>query len=97
MPKAYVVAMLEITNPEGMGPYLGNVGATIAAHGGRYLVKSMGEKLYTENDPNPVTVVLEFPDKEAVMAWKNSAEYQKILSSRLDNSHGPLVICEGLE
>jgi uncharacterized protein (DUF1330 family) len=97
MAKAYAIAMIEVTNLEGMGPYFENVGETIAAHGGRYLVKHMGENLYTENDPKPLTVILEFPDKEAVMAWKTSTEYQKTVSFRLDNSNGPLVLCEGLD
>jgi len=57
----------------------------------------MGEKLHSEDHPNPLTVVLEFPSTEAVMGWKSSAEYQKIVSFRLDNSNGPLVICEGVE
>lgn len=33
MPKAYVMGMLTITNPEGMGPYMAAVPETIAEHG----------------------------------------------------------------
>lgn len=56
----------------------------------------MEEKLYAEDDPNPITVVIEFPDANSAMAWKTSDAYQAILPGRLDNSEGPLVICEGV-
>jgi uncharacterized protein (DUF1330 family) len=57
----------------------------------------MGEKLYTEGDPGPVSVVIEFPDAAAAMAWKSADNYKAILPMRLDNSEGPLVICDGVE
>ena len=97
MAKAYLVAMIKVTNMDGMGPYMAAVPDTVAEHGGRFLVRNMDEKLHSEDDPNPITVVIEFPDAEAAMAWKNSDNYQAILSARLDNSEGPLVICEGVE
>ena len=97
MPTACVMGMLTITNPEGMGPYMAAVPETIAEHGGRFLVRHMGEKLYTEGDPGPVSVVIEFPDAAAAMAWKSADNYKAILPMRLDNSEGPLVICDGVE
>ena len=97
MTKAYVVAMIKVNDMEGIGSYMAAVPQTVADHGGRFLVRHMAEKLYVENDPNPVTVVIEFPDADSAMAWKTSEAYQAIVSSRLDNSEGPLVICEGVE
>ena len=57
----------------------------------------MDEKLHSEDDPNPITVVIEFPDAVSAMSWKNSDTYQAILPARLNNSEGPLVICDGVE
>ena len=95
MSKTYLMGMLQVDNPEGMGPYLEKVQETVANHGGQYLVR-LGEVLYSEGDPNPAMVILEFPDSESAMAWKDSDEYQEILPHRLNNSHGPVVIGEGL-
>ena len=95
MSKAYLMGMLEVDNPDGMGPYLEKVEETVTNHGGRYLVR-MGEIHYSEDDPNSIAVIFEFPDAEAAMAWKNSPEYQEILPHRLDNSHGPVLIVDGL-
>ena len=97
MTKAYVVAMIKVTNMEGMGSYMAGVAQTVDDNGGRFLVRHMEEKLYAEDDPNPITVVIEFPDTNSAMAWKTSDAYQAILPGRLDNSEGPLVICEGVE
>ena len=80
-----------------MSPWNGGVEGTVTEHGGRFLVRHTGEKLYTEDDPNPITVVIEFPNSEAAMNWKKSDNYQAILPLRLDNSEGPLVICDGVE
>jgi uncharacterized protein (DUF1330 family) len=97
MPKAYVVGMIKVNNMEGFAPYKAAIDPSIAEHGGRFIVRHRDEKLHAEDDPNPITVVIEFPDAESAMAWKNSDNYQAILPSRLDNSEGPLVICEGVE
>ncbi|MGY9075229.1 MAG: DUF1330 domain-containing protein [Acidimicrobiales bacterium] len=97
MPKGYVVAMVKVNNMEGMAPYMDSVGETVTEHGGRFLVRHMGEKLYTEDDPNPITVVIEFPSPDAALNWKKSDSYQAIVRHRLDNSEGPFVICDGLE
>ncbi|MFQ3329277.1 MAG: hypothetical protein ACI85J_001013 [Candidatus Poriferisodalaceae bacterium] len=40
---------------------------------------------------------MEFPNSDSAIAWKNSDEYQNILNFRLDNSEGPLIICDGVE
>jgi len=93
--KAYLVALLKINDAEAMGPYMTAVEKTVTDHGGSYLVRG-GAQHYTEGDPNPVAVVLEFPDSDSAIAWKTSAAYQEILPFRLDNSEGPLVICDGI-
>ena len=97
MAKAYLVGMINVTNMDGMGPYMAAVEDTITEHGGKFLVRHMDEKLHSEDDPNPITVVIEFPDAVSAMSWKNSDTYQAILPARLDNSEGPLVICDGVE
>lgn len=43
MPKAYVVAMIQVNNMEGMSPYMAGVEGTVTEHGGRFLVRHMGE------------------------------------------------------
>jgi uncharacterized protein (DUF1330 family) len=39
---AYVVASIEVTNPQGYRDYVGEVGTTMTAHGGEVLVIADG-------------------------------------------------------
>jgi uncharacterized protein (DUF1330 family) len=92
---AYFVAELELTNPAGFESYRAAVPATIAQHGGRYLTRG-GTVELIEGGPQPKRVViLEFPDIAAVKRWYGSAEYQKILPSRLANSTARAFIVDG--
>jgi uncharacterized protein (DUF1330 family) len=95
----YVVWDGEITNRQGLEPYVAAVSDTIAKHGGRYLVRgaSANPKLI-EGGPEPkVFVILEFPDAASFDRWYKSPEYQKILPHRLHNSKGRLFTLEGMK
>ena len=89
----YLIANYNITNPEGYQSYLAAVGPTIVAHGGEILVAGPGSEA-VEGQPGAVTVVLKFPSKEALRAWYDSDEYQKIIHHRTDNTEGSLVFAD---
>ena len=93
----YALVELEITNLDGMAPYIKAVAGTIAAHGGKYLV-SAGKTEVAEGGvgPYPVKVVLEFPSMVAAKGWYHSAAYQAILPHRLNNSKGNFIWVDGV-
>ena len=92
---AYLIADIEVTNPEGFKKYQEAVPATIAKHGGKYLVRG-GEVEPMEGDWTPTRmVVLEFPNMATLKKWYNSDEYQNIIADRTDNSNGNMVFVEG--
>ena len=92
----FALIELEITNRDGMGPYLKGVSDTIANHGGKYLVRG-GNTEVAEGGIGeyPVKVVLEFPSMHSAKSWYNSSEYQEILPHRTANSKGNFVWAEG--
>jgi uncharacterized protein (DUF1330 family) len=47
-----------------------------------------------EGNPEHLSVVLKFPDMDALKGWYDSPEYQKILPLRLDNSEGIVTFAE---
>ena len=56
--------------------------ATVAAYGGKFLVRG-SEVLVLEGEWNhDRLVLLEFPDKNSVMNWYHSKEYEKARSIR---------------
>ncbi len=72
---AYVIVETNITDPEQYERYRDAAPASIAAHGGRYLVRG-GELAVFEGDWDPArVVVLEFPDLETAKRWYASEEY----------------------
>lgn len=91
---SYLVTTYTITNPEGYKAYAAAVGPTIVSHGGKILVAGPGS-VAIEGDPKPVTVVLEFPTRDALQGWYDSAEYQAIIHLRTDNSEGSMVFADG--
>jgi uncharacterized protein (DUF1330 family) len=93
---AYFVFELEITNMDAMVPYREAVGATLAQYGGRFPVR-LGATELIEGCPEPKRIVIvEFADAAACKRWYNSAEYQKILPNRLENSKARAFTVEGI-
>ena len=90
---SYLVANYNVTNPDGYQKYLAAVGPTIAAHGGKILVAGPNATP-KEGKPGGITVVLEFPTREALEGWYDSAEYQAIIHLRTDNTQGALVFAD---
>jgi len=93
----YALIELEITNMDGMGPYIQAVAGTVAAHGGKYLVQAGNTEVIEGSlGEYPVKVVLEFPSMAAAKGWYNSAEYQAILPHRTKNSKCNFIWAEGV-
>ena len=92
---AYVIAQIEVTDQAAYDEYGKGVRATIAAHGGRFLVRG-GAVEVLEGDFIPKrVVVLEFPDAEAARRWYRSPEYQPLLALRKRASRASLYVVEG--
>ena len=92
----YALIELEITNMDGMGPYVVAVSDTITNHGGRYLVRAGSTEVIEGGlGEYPLKVVLEFPSMDAAKGWYNSAEYQAILPHRTASSKCNLILTEG--
>ena len=93
---AYMLAQLNIHNPEGFERYREKVAPMAAKFGGRYLVRG-GEVTTLEGElPASRLVIIEFNDREAAERWYFSDEYQEILPLRLNNANGTAVIVDGI-
>jgi uncharacterized protein (DUF1330 family) len=92
---AYVLAEIEITNPEGYKEYTAQVPATIAKYGGRFVVRG-GKATALEGEwPERRRVLIEFPSTEAARQWFDSPEYEKPKAMRRAASNGRLLLLEG--
>ena len=93
---AYVLAEIEITNPEGYKEYTTRVPATIAKYGGRFLVRGGATTPLEGNWPQQRRVLIEFPSVEAAKRWYDSPDYEKLKAMRIANSKGRLLLLEGV-
>jgi len=72
---AYLIANVNVQDPATFEEYRKQVPATIAKHGGRYLVRG-GRVERLEGSWNPTRlVVLEFPSMEQARRWYDSDDY----------------------
>ncbi|NLU84850.1 DUF1330 domain-containing protein [Rhodococcus sp. HNM0569] len=74
--------------------YLERIDATLAAHGGRFLVHG-SKATPVEGDWEGDAIVVEFPSPAALRAWYRSPEYQAILPLRSENSDSTVVLLDG--
>jgi uncharacterized protein (DUF1330 family) len=100
MPKAYVVAEIQVSNPEGYADYRALSTAALAQYGGKWLARG-GERLQFEgnderHNENWRTVVVEFPSLQQARTWYESPEYTHAREIRQAHSIGRLFIVEGV-
>ena len=93
---AYFIVEVNITDPQLFQEYAKAVPATIAGHGGKYLVRG-GTLERKEGDWMPKrVVVLEFPSMDQARKWYGSPEYKPLLAMRLKAASSKLILVEGV-
>jgi len=93
---AYVIAQVQVKDPEAYKNYAGQVQATVESHGGRFLARG-GELSVLEGDwPYPRVVIIEFPTREDAQAWHDSDVYRPLRELRQSASDGNLVLLSGV-
>ena len=95
MPKGYVIARVDVTDPEAYSRYAPAATKTIAAHGGRELPRG-GRSEALEGKARARNVVLEFDSYEAARAYYYSADYQAARLLRVGAAETEIVLIEGV-
>lgn len=94
---AYVIALVEILQPERYPEYKEHASRAIVAFGGRYIVRG-GRVEVLEGEWAPKrTVILEFDNMERARAWWNSEEYREGKALRQAIARSTLLLVEGVE
>lgn len=93
---AYVISEVEILDPVAIEDYRQLAAASIAAFGGRYLVRG-GEAFAVEGGPPPKgLIVVEFPSMARAREWYASKEYAAALKVRESVLDRRLLFVEGV-
>jgi uncharacterized protein (DUF1330 family) len=93
---AYVIADIEVTDSTGFAEYQQKVPATIAAYGGRYLVRGGACEVLEGSWSPKRCVVLEFPSMAQLKTWYGSPEYRPLIAIRERTTKSNLVVVEGV-
>ena len=92
---AYLIGDIEVTDPDTYARYAAGVPGTVAAYGGRYLIRGVSGEVF-EGDWTPKRLVLlEFESMERAKAWYNSPEYADLKKLRQSASKGNLIFADG--
>ena len=92
---AYIIADVEVTDPEKFEEYRKLVPPTIEAFGGRYMVRG-GAIDSLEGDWQPTRlVVIEFDDAVRAKAWHGSELYAPAKALREASSNTRMIVVDG--
>jgi len=93
---AYVVVEIEVLDKERYEDYKRMVPPSLAAYGGRFVVRG-GAAQTLEGDWSPKRlVILQFPSVERAKAWWGSGEYAEAKALRQATARTRMIVVEGL-
>ena len=94
MPKGYVIARADITDPDAYAQYAVQATEAIKAHGGKPLARG-GRHEALEGPARKRNVVLEFESFEKAREYYHSAQYQAAKALREGAAEMEMVLVEG--
>jgi len=93
---AYILVTIEIDDPVTYEKYKLAAPASIAAYGGRYIVRGGALETLEGTWAPKRLVILEFPSVERAKAWVNSPEYRDARAMRHACARSEMIVVEGL-
>ena len=96
MPKGYVIAQINVTDPQTYQSYVAKVLPTVEAFGGRFIVRGGKAQSYEGTPTGNRHVVIEFPSYQAADKWYHSDAYAEAKALRQSASNSVQTIVEGV-
>ncbi len=93
---AYVIARVNVTDPDKYENYKALAPAAIKKYGGEYLARGGALATLEGDAENRRVVILRFDDMDAAKAFYNSPEYQAAKKEREGAADGQFIVVEGL-
>ena len=97
MAPGFVIAQIDVTDPERYKDYVASVGASVKKFGGVYMVRGGDAETVEGEIPGQRSVIIQFPSYQAAKDWYRSPEYSEVKLIRQEASTGAMTIVEGLE
>lgn len=92
----YIIADIEVTDPEEYKRYAQQTQATIDKYGGKFIVRG-GQPETIEGDWQAKRIIIiEFPSVEQANAWYNSPEYSAIAGIRQHSAISRIILVQSV-
>jgi uncharacterized protein (DUF1330 family) len=92
----YIVADIEITDPDEYQKYAQQTAATIERYGGKFLVRGGRSETLEGDWKTKRIVILEFPSVEQAKTWYDSPEYSAIKGIRHRSAISNILLVHGV-
>ncbi len=93
---AYVIARVNVTDPEKYKGYQALTPNAIAKNGGKFIVRGGAITTLEGEAENRRVVVLEFADVEAAKTFYDSPEYKEARDARENAADFQMIVVEGV-
>ncbi len=93
---AYIVANVDVTDPEAYADYRKGVAASLEPYGGRFLARGGRAEALEGSYAAKRVVIIAFPDYDRAKAWWDSPGYRDLRDLRQRASRGDLLVVEGV-
>jgi len=93
---AYLIARVNVTNPEKYKNYTALSPAAIAAFGGKFLARGGETETLEGDEENNRMVVVEFENMDKARQFYHSDQYSAARAEREGAAEGQFIIVEGI-
>jgi len=93
---AYLIAQVNVTDPETFAQYSSRVPGVIEQYGGRYLVRGGATESVEGSWTTARLVVVEFPSMEQLKRFYHSDEYAPLIELRNQSARTDMTFAEGI-
>ncbi len=93
---AYVIASVNVTDPEKYKNYMALSPTAVAAAGGKFIVRGGNLKIMEGEWPRPRVVIIEYPTRDAAEAFYNSTLYIAARAERAGAAEFSMIVVDGV-
>lgn len=92
----YSVLAVTPTTDTWVADYIGPANKLVAKHGGKYLARTAShEQVEGQDDPAALRIVIEWPSRDAALAFMKDPDYMPHLEARTNGSKSFHFLIEG--
>jgi len=95
-PKAYLLAEVQVTDPEAYKPYIPAAAQIVAKYNGQYLARGGKAESLEGAEPAGRVAIVQFPSMAELQRFYNSPEYREVAPIRRGASKSRFFAIEGV-